>query len=146
MKSKTLFLLALATCMMCGCQQETSTTKDTHGHKHEKLSVMVDQIKGFRDSVKTAFEAGTPGDCDGALHDAAHVLEEVSHATDFGELSAEDQASAKTCTKTLFDSFMKIHDGFHGGEADATAYDGVKDAMEAEIATLESLVEKLAAP
>ncbi len=143
MNTKNYFLLALASAMLLGCQQATPTADDAHAHAHEQLSVYVGQIKGFRDSVKTAFEAGTPKDCDGALHEAIHVLDEISHATDFDQLSAEDQDAAKASAKALFDSFMTIHDGFHGGEVDANAYDPVKDDMNTSIETLESLTAKL---
>jgi len=147
MKTTHLLVIVLATAGLLGCQQAaTTTTEDAHAHKHESLSVMVGQIKGFRDAVKNAFEAGTPNDCDGALHDASHVLEEVSHATDFAQLSAEDQGTAKASAKTLFDGFMKVHDGFHGGEVDNAAYDSVKADMDTAIETLESLAAKTSAP
>ena len=143
MKTLDYLLAATLVCALIGCAKSTTPPAADAGHDHklESLSVGIAQIKGYRDEVKAAFDAGKPSDCDGALHDVAHVLDALPSAGDVASMSAEDQEVVKTASKELFGLFMKIHDGFHGeANVETNAYDAVAADMDKAIETLSSKV------
>lgn len=149
MKLFQAIVLASISCTLIGCTQTTTpsapATSSGHDHQLESLAAGVEQLKGFRDDVKAAFDAGNPSDCDNALHEAAHVLEALPAAGDVSSMSAEDQEVIKAESKTLFSLFMKIHDGFHdGGEVETNAYEAVADEMNASLETLSSKIPSAA--
>lgn len=111
-----------------------------HGHRPESYAAALDQIKHARDEVKSAFDAGTPHECDNALHVLAEVLPvlpEVAAETDMGK---EDWQVVKEQSKVVFDQFMGIHDGFHGDGQQGASFDSVAEPINAAIAVLESKI------
>ena len=102
-----------------GCGQPPSTSAGS-GAKARPATVAesVAELQQLRDQIKAAFDAGTPHDCDGALHDAADILSALPKlALDEGALDEGAMETLKTASTTLFDQLMKIHEGFHGPTA-----------------------------
>ena len=126
-----------------GCADKTGVDEggSAHAHDHnlESLASGVEQLKSFQAEIKAAFDAGQPGDCDTALHEAAELLNVLPKAEDVSALSAESQEIVKTQAKKLFDLLMKIHDaGFHGaGDVAGNAYEDVAAEITAAIQELE---------
>ena len=135
-------VLVLGSLFAVGCRYSTSPETPAAAASPagpQTLAEAVTQLEGIRDTIKTAFEAGTPKDCDSAVHDAWDIVEKLpALATDAG-LSAEGLDGVNTAAKSLQDAMMKIHEGFHGGTADTSSYDAVKDSMNEAIASLTSL-------
>lgn len=140
--------------LLIGCTPVASTTSTSgeaehkdehhhdHGHRPESYSSAVRQIKVARDDVKAAFDAGTPESCDEALHILAEVLVALPEVAAETDLPKEDWQTVKDQSKILFDNFMMIHNGFHGGGAQGVSFDSVCADIDAAIEALES---KLAA-
>ena len=146
------FLLLLpALFLAVGCQPEAATSSNANGtsadnaNSHEGMpenyAEAVAQLKECRDSVKNAFAAGTPDDCDTALHDAVHVLEHVPELA--AELPEEDAATVKSTRDELFSLLEQIHDVVHPGseksEADIS-YDDLSTKIDDAIKVLESKI------
>ena len=151
MQRWTQFLGCVLLCLVVGCTaSETSGTAETgteedhhhhdHGHRPKSYQAALAEIKHARDDVKAAFDAGTPDARDDALHVVSEVLEVLPEVAAETDLPKEDWQVVKEKSKVLFDQFMKIHDGFHGGNAQGVTFDTVADEINAAIAVLESKV------
>lgn len=138
------------TLLTLGCSQSSTVSTpppEPHSHRPASLADGVATLHGLRDSVKAAFDAGKPNECDGALHEAAEILSVLPEvAKDEGKLAEDGLETVKTASKDLFDQFMKIHEGFHGheeqpksGEGEPNAYDAVADNINAALDQLSSL-------
>jgi hypothetical protein len=133
---------------LLGCSSSSSTypvSGDVHADDHEhqlaSLTVGVEQLTGFRDQIKSAFESGSPHDCDGALHEAVHVLEALPKAADVAAMTAEDQEIVNATAKELFGLLGKIHDGFHGAsDVETNAYEAVAGDIDKALETLRSKI------
>ena len=111
-----------------------------HGHRPDSYVAALNQIKHARDEVKAAFDAGTPKECDDALHILAEVLDVLPEVAAETDLPKEDWQIVKDQSKHLFDQFMKIHDGFHGSGAEGASFDSVAEEINKAIETLESKI------
>ncbi|MEM8736394.1 MAG: hypothetical protein AAGG44_19350 [Planctomycetota bacterium] len=107
----------------------TPTTGDSHDHP-ETLGEAVEMLSKQYAEIKAAFDAGTPDDAHGALHDVAHTMSEVNQfATDLPE---ESKASVATTVDTLMNSFGELDGSLHGvsEEIDFAAIDAkIAEAM-----------------
>jgi hypothetical protein len=123
-----------------GCQN--TTTKPSAGtgsvDHPETYAAAVTQIKQYRDQIRDAFAAGTPEQCDEALHHAAHVLEHVPDLA-IADLKEVDVAAVKSASVELTELLAKIHEGFHGNQPEAT-FEELSDKINAAIAALEAKV------
>jgi hypothetical protein len=111
-----------------------------HGHRPESYTAALAQIKHARDEVKAAFDAGTPTECDDALHEVAKVLDVLPEVAAETDLPKEDWQVVNDQSQHLFDQFMKIHDGFHGDGKQGASFDSVAEEINKAIETLESKV------
>ena len=142
-------LLGLACLLGVGCTDSSTATKSggeeehhhhDHGHRPASYNAALAQIKHARDEVKAAFDAGTPNECDDALHDVAEVLGVLPEVAAETDLPKEDWQVVKDQSKVLFDQFMKIHDGFHGDSSQGASFESVAAEINAAIEVLESKV------
>lgn len=124
-----------------GGEQAEEHHHHDHGHRPKSYVSAIHQIKQARDEIKAAFDAGTPNECDNALHEVAEVLDVLPEVAAETDLPKEEWQIVKDQSKHLFDQFMKIHDGFHGGgSGEQTSFDSVADAINTSIETLESKI------
>lgn len=146
---KFLVALSLACLMGVGCTDSSSSSSSggeeehhhhDHGHRPESYQAALAQIKHARDEVKAAFDAKTPNECDDALHEVSEVLEVLPVVAAETDLPKEDWQIVKDQSQILFDQFMKIHDGFHGGSKQGASFDSVGDEINKAIEVLESKV------
>jgi len=135
--------------LMFGCTPASSTSEAAgqaeehhhdHGHRPESYTAALKQIRSARDDVKAAFDAGTPKACDEALHVLAEVLVALPEVAAETDLPKEDWQVVKDQSKSLFDQFMKIHNGFHGDGEPGASFDSVETEVDAAIEILESKV------
>lgn len=108
----------------------------------ESVAVGVAQLKALNASIKAAFDAGTPHECDGALHEASEIVNALPQAATDEGFTAEGVETVSKNAKNLFDHYMKIHEGFHGGGEDTSetnSYESVADGIDAAIAELEGV-------
>ena len=147
-------LFSVLLCLAVGCTDsapsEGSTNTESHGHGHdhdhdhghrpESYTAAVAEIKRVRDEVKAAFDANTPKACDDALHVVVEVLEVLPETAAETDLPKEDWQVVKDQAKILFDQFMKVHDGFHGEEAQGASFDSVAEEIDKAIEVLESKI------
>ncbi len=130
----------------CGTQSPPAansggTATEAHAHVHAapaNLADAVTQIKTHLTTVKDAFAAGKPDDCDDALHELAEILEQVPDVAAKDKLPEADVAAIKTASSALMDALMKIHDGFHDADAKGSTYDDVKSVLEEQLGALEA--------
>jgi len=119
----------------------SATESHDHAHDHAAPASLADavaQIKTHLTTVKDAFAAGKPDDCDDALHELAEILEQVPDVAAKEKLPEADVAAIKTASSALMDALMKIHDGFHDANAKGSTYDDVKSVLEEQLAALEA--------
>ena len=155
-KTRTAFCtlgVALLCLLASGCSPTSTAAKTEggeqaeehhhhdHGHRPKSYVAALDQIKHARDEIKAAFDAGTPNECDNALHEVAEVLEALPEVAAETDLPKEDWQVVKDQSRHLFDQFMRIHDGFHGeSSSEGTSFDSVADEINTSIETLESKI------
>lgn len=141
----TYVVLLFSCCSFIGCNSATNTTPpatdehshDSHSHHLESLAEGIEQLKTYQGQMKAAFDAGTPRECDDALHEAVHVLEAIPSAHDVAEMATEDQEMIKANCRDLFGLLDQIHHGFHTeGDVDATLYDSIADDFDKALANL----------
>ena len=144
-------LAALAT----GCtssSDDTTATASTgdnsedhhhdHGHRPESYTAALHQIEDACKEIKAAFDAGTPQECDEALHVVSEVLDVLPEVAAETDMPKDDWQIVKDQSQHLFDQFMKIHDGFHGDGKEGVSYDSVAGEIDT---ALEALQSKIAA-
>lgn len=138
--------LIAAFCSACSPKPvEPESTTAVVSHRPDSVASGVAQLVKIRDSIKAAFDAGTPHECDGALHEASEILLVLPEvATDEG-MSAEQLEIVTTNSKKMFDQFMEIHEGFHShgtdSEPNAASYDNVAADVNAALEALAATVE-----
>lgn len=137
-------LIALALVVGCSFEAPTApvaaTNEHDHVHDHAHPETYVDAVKAIkecRDDVQEAFAAGTPNECDHALHDAVEVLDGLEKLAKSAQLSDDDVKIVKTTAQDLFGHFASIHKGFHGG-GEGSSYDDVAKNIDAAIEVLDT--------
>lgn len=146
----TCFLLAVVVAAW-GCSPKSVATPESdlkpNGPQLESIAAGVAKLKTLNGTIKAAFDAGTPHECDGALHEAAEIVKVLSTTANDEGLTAAGLETVNTNAKVLFDSFMQIHEGFHShGEdhdhevedAEKNAYEQVADSISEALTALES--------
>ena len=107
------------------------------------VSAGLSRLTELRDAIKAAFDAGTPHECDGALHEASDILNDLPAVAANQGLDEEAQGKVKSASAKLFEALMVIHEGFHGhggATADENAYEGVAEDIEAGLQALAEIV------
>ena len=133
----TLAILAMPLTIGCGSPAAQTDTPVTESQAPKiDFATAVQKLAEHTQTVKDAFAAGTPETCDGAVHEAAHLLEAIPGLVSSMEFTEEAQQAIGEATTKLKDGFTKIHEGFHGGEQ-TTVYDDVAPDLEAGLATLQ---------
>ena len=99
------------------------------------------QLQTHRDTIKAAFDAGTPKECDSALHDAFDLVTNLPAIAEAEGLSADAVATVKKASTELMEQFNKIHEGFHdhGEPTETPSFDSVAEGIDTALASLSSL-------
>lgn len=119
----------------------SSSEAHDHGHEHPRPASLADgvaQIKTHLKSVEDAFANNKPQECDDALHELAEILDVLPQVAADSDLPKESWEEVKKASGGLFDALMKIHEGFHGENAQGATYSDVKSAIDENLAVLES--------
>lgn len=139
----SLSLILLCMGLLVGCSPEQETTKEPASQEDHRPASVAEGVAGLqkaRDTIKAAFEAGTPHDCDMALHEAANIVSSLEEVAKEEGLSTEAVETVKTSCKELYGHLSTIHDGFHGGgELDNDSYGKVAEGIDAAITSLSEL-------
>lgn len=140
MKRSQLLLAMLGLACLFGCTQP-ATEKTESDDRPASYAAGITQLKELQSDIKSAFDNGTPNECDGALHVAAKLLPSLGEVAADDGMAAEDVETVKAKSKELFDQLMKIHEGFHGGEEDAitTAYESVSTGIDESVDALAAI-------
>lgn len=152
--TRTIACLFLATVVAAmGCSAKTASTSDSDlkpaAFKLASVSEGVGKLKELNGTIKAAFDAGTPHECDSALHEAAQIVNALSTAARDEGLTAAGLETVDTNAKALFDNFMQIHEGFHahgddhdhdheGEDAEKNVYEQVADGINEALTALEA--------
>ena len=108
----------------------------------------VARLGELRDTIKSAFDAGTPHECDDALHEAFDITTSMPGLAQNEGFTAEALASVKSGTEKLAAQLMKIHDGFHDhgdakeahvDESEGNVYESVADDINEALESLASI-------
>ena len=145
------WFLFTATILSVGCSAKPAATSDSDlkpiALKLASISEGVTKLQELNGTIKAAFDAGTPHECDGALHEAVEIVNALSTTARDEGLSADGLETVNTNAKMLFDSFMQIHEGFHSHgddhshESEGTeknAYEQVADSITEALTALGS--------
>ena len=137
-----------------GCDSSSSSSSQTdaqstanhsdheHGHNHEadNLTEGMEQLDGYCQKVKTAFEKDTPEDAHDALHEVGHLLEALpALAEKSGKLATAEIDSVKKQVEVLFDAFGELDETMHGGEA--VVYSEIDSKIQTAMNTLRELAK-----
>ena len=137
------FAISMAVLAVTGCgvaEQDapgpvmTAGSHDDHGHGHahpETLAEAITELKELRDTVRDAFAKNDEDAAHGPLHDVGHLLEDVNELAEKSALTAEQQATIRTSTDTLFDAFGAVDNTMHGKEG--STWDEVSGKIDAAI-------------
>ena len=138
--SQRFLLVLVVIAIFVGCSAKPEPTAPAAvGFQLESVAAGITKLKELNGTIKAAFDAGTPHECDGALHEAAEIVQALS--TQAGTEEFSDQKTVDENAKALFDAYMAIHEGFHGhggAETETTAYDTVAEKIDSAIAALEA--------
>lgn len=105
------------------------------------LSEAVEQLQEHCTTIKAAFDAGTPHECDAALHKAFKVVQKLGTVAAEQGMSAETVEMINAESKKLVEQFMLIHEGFHGDGPSEHAYDDVETPINNAIEALRGAVD-----
>lgn len=110
-----LALLGVSSLLLLGCTSRTSSpSKTVKAPVVANFAEGVSKLEELRDEIRTAFEAGTPHDCDEALHTAADILSALPElAMEETKFTADQLITVETASKSLFQQLAALHEGFH---------------------------------
>lgn len=139
-----LWWLALCVTLACGCSgnqvvEEPIVVAEPAGPAN--LTEAVDHLREHCGTIKAAFDAGTPHECDSALHQAAKVVQQLGTLAGEQGRSAETIESINAEGKKLFEQFMLIHEGFHGDGELGHSYEDVEEPINSALAALQATVD-----
>ena len=145
MKSVRFIAGLVALIFLAGCNQAPPATPIVvESNRPASVAEGVATLSSLRDTIKAAFDAGTPHECDDALHEAADIVTQLASVAGDEGMRQESMTVVETESKNLFQQFMKIHEGFHAeGEAttEGNAYDSVADAITTSLEALQGAVD-----
>ena len=111
---------------LLGCTNEVPTKTAMPAAVAVSFVDGVAKLEDAKDEIKSAFEAGTPHECDGALHTAADIVKALPElAISEGRFNGEQMKTVDTASGELFKQFALLHEGFHPKPGhDHGAHDG----------------------
>ncbi len=160
MKLSCIRVIALVASLMfaVGCQPTADSTSkaggsaghDTsgaaHGHSHSAETPAPKTFKeGFEllskqhAAIKTAFEAESPEDAHGALHDVGHVLESLTTLAASNPDISPSLDAIKQYVEQLFEQFGLLDETLHGGNA--VEFSEVNQEIETALASLKEFAQ-----
>jgi hypothetical protein len=95
------------------------------------------QIKGYRDTIRTAIEAGTPGNAHRALDELDIVLNKLPTIAKGSGVPKEQWETINTTARELRDSFNQVHSAID--EKREPDYKAVAEQIDQAIVKLEQV-------
>jgi hypothetical protein len=111
---------------------------ESHDHP-DSFPEALEQLKQFKDQIKTAFESGNPDSAHDALHEIGHVLECLPELA--GKLTTDpaQTASVVEAQTKLFDAYGKLDESMHGQKPEPFKYETVAADVDAAFEALSKI-------
>jgi hypothetical protein len=126
----------------------TTSQGDGHGHGHDHGSASmtfpdaVAKLKEYQESIQSAFAAGNPEECHGALHAVGHVLQDLPALAAAAGLGETEQETVKEAAGQLMSAFGEVDKTMHGAP-DGAQYADVEASVNEAMGAIESLAATL---
>lgn len=136
-------LLYLCLLLVVGCTNEPADTNgETPAPEGPKgpasYAEGVEALEGYVTQIRTAFEAGTPHDADGAIHDAAHACKAMAQLIKDAGMSEEASKEANGAVEKVMAGLNTLHVGMHQQGEEPVGYDEAKDDLEGGLESLKA--------
>lgn len=109
---------------------------DHHGHPHgpETLKDALAELTTLRNTIRDAFAEDDADTAHGPLHEVGEILEAIPELAKKENVSAENQAAAKTAVDALMDAFGAVDKTLHGQEG--STYSEVSATIDSTLTAL----------